>query len=1258
MSYTTAETGRVKSIKSKFENLNSLESLDISVMVPHKYRKPSPSFLFKRSSTSIDLPIRRIAVPSNRTPPTKSPPSPPSHSDNEAKKPMPLGHLRRHNNLDRTVSADTVVVKKRNFTSNGEDDDTLKPLIEIKENVEVRLQRHINDPVKRSSIKRSPAFRVGEKSASNNGNSKNTSNSKSNRNEHVNGGSGGGTTTDANVPPVVPKEFAEKFESLLKRCDIEAKQQMDDSGLSDTLKAFLRQPLPSGPPPQKPPRTFIDSPKQVQKNSTLNASSDNDDEAVEKEETKCTRNYVPAVTAPSSNAPTNEMRQNNMRQKIDRLENQLVLKTNHNNNRKGKSPRSALSKEKLNPFSSSLLNCIPCSSASIYDTGIIGPNQFGKVMRSKEPTTSDEQQKTNKIGSSSNHTRATQSTTEPIYMEPFAHLKHYNAKTMNGCSTPTNQKHGGNHFVIASPTTPSSQHLCSTEPKLLSTPSLSNNGSFDGPESLGSSLTSTSCTSCTADDHSITDLHDIHYMCTSIDSKIKSSDSDSNSNENDQPLPNSNTYDEINILVNAAFEQHKSSDGMGNSPSISHSLSPLNTESGNQQQQHQHQQQQQKSTIKLSRTLTEKRKDYVRRVSAVKQMQPDSILTNDSSHQTFKPSVFRTFSVDNTDDETSHNDSIVSNVTVNSSKQHVSPKSVGANDGNSHSMSIDGRNSDKIDIAIDDVLDGSSQMTDKVSIDVDDDENIDNVPKLFQVCLLIGFNNSTHQAYIKTKFPSDEDIPPNIEQLVFPSKNLINQTRKNQDYSIILTDTNGYHVYGYCRRILPESCDICLPLAYCIISEIKAPGFYFRILREIETRHGQAEFQTNFLLQSLQTRSIPAAGKFLHVKLPLSPRPKTISSTHHKITPKRLSLEVNPKWLTESAAQAAFSNCESANISVTDAMPAKKERSNAKSLVQEFEEKKQQNNGAPFDLSLINRSLFNGKHNGKCDEIFIRRPNDLRLESTELSDLYQAMGPDLLIVVFSSLLLERKVILFTENISILASCVLGLQTLLYPFQWQHTIITILPESLVDICQAPIPVLAGVLEPINFDIEDGIVVDLNTRTLVQKCGDETTILPNSLSHSLKVSLEMVDLLDQGKMLSSVLIAEAFLRCFVELFVGYKYSHFDKKLFIESHSSQSYRLFLEWFVETAMFRHFVHQKFTQKDMVASAGLSVTTVEWMGASKFYDLFDSRIMKNENESHSTQQNMEMIMKNCKVINKKGKTFKDRFRDFISSSSSNSTNN
>lgn len=535
---------------------------------------------------------------------------------------------------------------------------------------------------------------------------------------------------------------------------------------------------------------------------------------------------------------------------------------------------------------------------------------------------------------------------------------------------------------------------------------------------------------------------------------------------------------------------------------------------------------QQKSAIRLYRTLTEKRKDYVRRI-ATKTPQ-DNVSHYGTLHRTFKPQVLKTFSFDNED--SSHEYDIPNcevdapNTSTTTSQRIAQYNQMITESANANVVM---RKTGSMD------NDVESMETKAIPLDADDG------PKLFQVCLLIGYNTSTGQAYIKSKYPADEEVPQSIEQLVFPSPRLTNQTSADQDYSLILTDDSGYRIYGYCRRVLPESCEICLPLAYCLICETKAPGFYFKILEEIESRHGQTDAQSNLLLESLQNRSIPDAGKFLHLKLPLSPRPKTIFMSNHKIVPKRLSLEVNPKWLTESAAQAAFSTpdaMESINNN------SKKEKSGLKSLVQEYEDKKQEKHSVspPFDLNLINRSLFGAQ---RGDELFIRRPNDLRLESTELSDLYGALGPDLLISIFGSLLLERKVILCSQHISTLSSCVLGLQTVLYPFQWQHTLVTILPQELVEVCQAPFPVLAGMLEPIQFDIEDGIVVDLDAKCITQKCDDETTILPSTLRDSLKVSLDMVDLLDQGRMLSSVLIAEAFLRFFVELFAGYKHKHYD-------------------------------------------------------------------------------------------------------------------
>lgn len=71
---------------------------------------------------------------------------------------------------------------------------------------------------------------------------------------------------------------------------------------------------------------------------------------------------------------------------------------------------------------------------------------------------------------------------------------------------------------------------------------------------------------------------------------------------------------------------------------------------------------------------------------------------------------------------------------------------------------------------------------------------------------------------------------------------------------------------------------------------------------------------------------------------------------------------------------------------------------------------------------------------------------------------------------------------------------------------------------------------------------------------------------------------------------------------------------------------------------MFRHFQNLKFPID------GVDESTI---GDATAYALFDARLLE-KSESKKSNQNLEMIMKNCKIINKKAKTFKDRFRDFL----------
>lgn len=195
--------GRVKSMKSRFESLSSLESLDISGALI----KPKPFAKFQRSATSLDLfeVNKSKGVNDKQTVGGKS------------------TNIRRQ-------SSDTFLSKLDRTKASK-----ISPLNEIKENVEQVniLTRQTSDPVKRSSIRRSPAFRVGEKPVK---------------------------AVASKVSNAVPEEdVPEKLDKFLKR-------SVDDDkflqpGITDTLKAALRQPLPQGPPPKKPPRAF-ESPKE------------------------------------------------------------------------------------------------------------------------------------------------------------------------------------------------------------------------------------------------------------------------------------------------------------------------------------------------------------------------------------------------------------------------------------------------------------------------------------------------------------------------------------------------------------------------------------------------------------------------------------------------------------------------------------------------------------------------------------------------------------------------------------------------------------------------------------------------------------------------------------------------------------------------------------------------------------------------------------------------------------------------------------
>lgn len=496
--------------------------------------------------------------------------------------------------------------------------------------------------------------------------------------------------------------------------------------------------------------------------------------------------------------------------------------------------------------------------------------------------------------------------------------------------------------------------------------------------------------------------------------------------------------------------------------------------------------------------------------------------------------------------------------------------------------------------------------------------------KLFKMAMLVGYDVLNKKGYVKSIYPKSEKPLPMIEQFLYPTdKNPCDlMTIDNQNFTLILTDEYGNNIFGYCRQVVAEGFEKCLPLTYCLISSIKATGFYFSILKEIESRHGYPETQFTHMLRSLQNQELPMNGKFLHVKLLDSPNhkkaPEVIRKPDREVVQKsnqkfnkRLSLE-SPDWLkAEAAAVTQLQN-------------------------------QQNNNRAPFDLGLINRSLTEGSIK-RTDEILIRRPNDVRLENAELSVLYESTTSEVLLAIFGTLLIERKVLLLGKSMSQISSCIMALYSILYPFQWHHTIISTVPDQIIELIQAPFPFFAGALKSsvnINqLEIEDGIVVDLETKTLIRKCGDESTLVPENLKKSLLLSLKIVNAIDKGKKLVNVLIAEAFIQFFVKLFANLNAQTFEKQKFIEAHSDQPTKYFLEYFLDTIMFKEFLSKK-KEHEKQRESGQTV--------SSYFDLFNTKVLEKSAtlSNHEQRKNVQTLMK--ATHSKQKKNFKERIKNFL----------
>jgi hypothetical protein len=247
--------------------------------------------------------------------------------------------------------------------------------------------------------------------------------------------------------------------------------------------------------------------------------------------------------------------------------------------------------------------------------------------------------------------------------------------------------------------------------------------------------------------------------------------------------------------------------------------------------------------------------------------------------------------------------------------------------------------------------------------------------------------------------------------------------------------------------------------------------------------------------------------------------------------------------------------------------------------------------GQPF-RAILERATGETPEKG----LALSRPKD---DSTPLADadpdfymLFQALSVPAVMAVFRALLSECRIIMISEDLVRLSTCMYSICSLVFPFAWQNIFVPIIPEMFLDYCTAPMPFIVGVhtslmpqVERIP-GIEDEVVmvnldtneVSLDMDTLKELPADEEAKLTAQVTRLFTELTAVRGRFSRKKPMSAATfnasIEEAFIQFMLSIFGQYRRFldptndwEFDVEAYTDP--STKHGVFLEAFRESQMF-----------------------------------------------------------------------------------------
>lgn len=380
-----------------------------------------------------------------------------------------------------------------------------------------------------------------------------------------------------------------------------------------------------------------------------------------------------------------------------------------------------------------------------------------------------------------------------------------------------------------------------------------------------------------------------------------------------------------------------------------------------------------------------------------------------------------------------------------------------------------------------------------------------------------------------------------IPSFCFPDIDIIQQTDslEKETYSFVLTDIDGSRRHGYCRRMLTKGVGKRWPVTYCIISSHPCFHLFSELLDHVESRNSISSVAVFSFLKTVLANPFPQPGMTVQVK---SQDLKT-----GKMEEIRLTRPGASDPMLEYVCISLFFSC---------------------AILVAF--------------SLTPSLSFHG------------------IVQIDFGHLFQKLSVNSILSLFTSLLLERRVIFYSREITILSAITHSCMAMVYPFTWQHVFIPVVPKPLLEYVCSPVPFIVGVLSihkgiVETLPMEEVVIIDLDCDKIAG--GDDVKILPAKSFAALTKKLQTIR---ASAKINNEDVADAFLCFFIEHFGDYRsYMSkedtnfvFNETKFLKSKGRKE-KTFFETFRQSQMFERW----YSELELVEKRQASGTDVKELG-------------------------------------------------------------